>query len=66
MATFSSETIFWFIFFFREKVDEKGYYELNSRIIGSLIFSPASSRTLDVSVTFQHVKVRKCVTLNWK
>ena len=64
MMTISSKAKFWFISFFREKVDEKGYYELNSRIIGSLIFPPASSQTLDVSVTFQHVKVRKCATIN--
>lgn len=43
---------------FRENDNEEAHYMLNSRIIGSLVFPPASNQKLDVHVTLQHVMVR--------
>lgn len=42
----------------RKQAFEEKYLELNSRIISSLIYPPADSQTLEVRVTFQHLKVR--------
>lgn len=48
---------FRFILLFSEKESEQAHYELNSRIIGSLVTPSASGQELDVRVTLEHVKV---------
>lgn len=42
---------------------EEKYLELNSRIISSLIYPPADSQTLEVRVTFQHLKHKSNASL---
>lgn len=42
---------------FSEKESEKAHYELNSRIIGSLVTPSAGGQEPDVRVTLEHIKV---------
>lgn len=44
-------------FVLREYVNEEGLYQLNSRVIGSLVIPQSGNQRLDVRVTLQHVKV---------